>query len=79
MSAVAEHYPRDYALNHEKLEYFSNKLFARDKPVYSTPSHFEFPNVTQDMTDWVSEYATAPLIDPKVKQTTPKPSICVYF
>jgi len=66
MSNVAEHYPRDYALNHEKLEYFTEKLFTAERKPYKIPDGFEFPNVTEPMNDWYREYAMPPLHNPEV-------------
>lgn len=49
----AEVFPRDYVLNHEKLEYFARKKYKRENPPYVDPYNglFNVPNV---LDDWVA-------------------------
>jgi len=40
------HYPRDYVLNHERLEYFGKKHFAEKKEPYVSPfTEFRLPEI----------------------------------
>jgi hypothetical protein len=53
MSAIAELSPRDYVLQHEKLEYFAAKHFKKEVPAY-TPTFQEF-NVPQEILSWLQD------------------------
>lgn len=47
---VQQEYPRDYILNHERLEYFANKHFQHEIEMY-TPQRMDFkPNA--ELIDW---------------------------
>lgn len=54
MDEVAKSFPRDYVLNHEKLEYFARKKYQRENPVYADPYNGQF-NVPSVLDQWVSD------------------------
>lgn len=53
MAAVLELSPRDYVLQHEKLEYFAAKHYRKEVPVY-TPTFQQF-NVPSEILAWLQD------------------------
>lgn len=46
-------HPRDYIINHERLEYYANKRYQIEKPIYS-PTYTEF-NIPDEVLQWKNE------------------------
>ena len=51
MKAAKREMPRDYVLNHEKLEYFCNKNDRAERELYQ-PRYEDFPNELPEMVAW---------------------------
>jgi hypothetical protein len=68
LNGIAEHYPRDYALNYERLKVFSDIHFKEDIPIYKAPftGTFIVPDV---LNEWANTYIAQPQRDPKVLHT----------
>lgn len=53
MSMIQEQFPRDYVLNLERIEYFADKKYKPEAPVYTpTFTNFTIPNQLQE---WVAQ------------------------
>jgi len=50
---MAEHHPRDFVINHERLEYFANKRFKKSHADY-VPNYTVFANLPGELEDWVA-------------------------
>ena len=64
MKAAKKEMPRDYVLNHEKLEYFCNTYYRQEREVYQ-PRYLEFPRVAGVMLSWRDEYIGRDVDRPK--------------
>jgi len=49
----ASTFPRDFVLNHERLEYFARKKFKRENPPYVDPYNGQF-NIPDILDQWVA-------------------------
>lgn len=54
MDECAKAFPRDYVLQHERLEYFSRKKYKREQLPYADPYNGNF-NVPPILDTWVSD------------------------
>ena len=64
MKAAKKEMPRDYVLNHEKLEYFCNKNYRAEREVYQ-PRYVDFPRVAGAMLSWRDQYIGQDVDRPK--------------
>jgi len=54
----AEAFPRDYVINHERLEYFAKKKFKQVQPEYKDPYDGIF-NIPPVLEDWIANNITS--------------------
>lgn len=67
LSLVEEHFPRDAALNYERLKMYAEAKFSEPVPTYRSPYRTEdFPNVLDQMTNWATESLPHPRPNPQV-------------
>lgn len=66
LASVGEHYPRDFALNYERLRVFAEIIFPDPLPVYESPYPRDSFNVPPELNDWVDENVAMPQRNPMV-------------
>ena len=63
MEMVAANFPRDHALNYEKLEYYAEKVFGEIRSTYVSPPGYLFPHLITTMAEWATEYVLGPQLN----------------
>lgn len=67
LDLIKQHYPRDIALNYDKLNAFAEYQYKTPAPTYVSPFTVEdFPEVPIEMSDWARNNLAQPQPDPQV-------------